>query len=98
MSRVEREAPEVGAMVRRMVRALVRRAAAGDTLALEELAALEDLLPTAVTVAGHLMRGEGRYSWTDVAEVTGTSRQAAHKRHSVLPATPDAAWLTGGGT
>lgn len=95
MTTHRRESPEVGAMVRRMVRALVRRAAEGDTLALEELATLEDLVPVAVTVAGHRMHTSagGYYSWSEVAAATGVTRQAAHQRHRQVPASLEARWL-----
>lgn len=75
----EREAPEIGAMIRRCVRSLVRRAADGDTFALEELAALERYLPGAVTEAIGAMNRYG-YSYTELASVLGTSRQAARQR------------------
>lgn len=95
----ERESQDLGAMVARMVRALVRRAAEGDTIALEELARLEDLVPEAVTVAGHVMHAShtdaprSHYSWGELAQVTGVSRQAAHRRHGRLPDTDTARWL-----
>lgn len=78
------EAPEVGAMVRRMVRALVRRAAEGDTEALEQLAQLEAELPTATTCAMALMNHNpvqpNAYSFGELAQVLGVSRQAARQR------------------
>lgn len=86
-TKVEREAPEIGAMVRRMIRALVRRAAEGDTEALEQLANIERELPQAVTVAGWLMAtgermpGDG-YSFTELGDVLDISRQAARQRFS----------------
>lgn len=95
-SKVEREAPEIGSMVRRMVRALVRRAAAGDTEALEQLHDLEADLPGAVTVAGKMMHtgermaGEQSYSFTELANVIGTSRQGARQRFQ-QPVSPAAA-------
>lgn len=76
-----REAPELGAMVRRMVRALVRRAAEGDWEALEELAALEAAAREAVGHALVAMHDGGRqYSWTELGDVLGVSRQAAEQR------------------
>lgn len=79
------EAPDLGAAVFRMVRALVRRAAEGDTEALEQLAACERLTNAAVTVAmEHAHDGgeasPGLYSWTELGEVMGTTRQAARQR------------------
>lgn len=81
------ESPELGAMIRRTMRGLVRRAAEGDTEALEVLAELEAELATAKAVAvelaasGHRMGGnrpEG-YSFTELGAVLGTSRQAARQ-------------------
>jgi N-acetylglutamate synthase-like GNAT family acetyltransferase len=75
------EAPELGAMIRRMARALVRRATEGDTEALEQLAMLERELPTATSVALATMnQGEHGYSYTELARVVGTTRQAARQR------------------
>lgn len=75
------ESPELGAMMRRCARALVRRAAEGDTEALEQLAILEDELPMATSVALAMMNvGEQGYSFTELARVLGTSRQAARQR------------------
>lgn len=94
----EREAVELAAMVRRMLRALVRRAAKGDTTALEALGELEALAPTATTVAmalSHVTHG-GYYTYGELAQVTGTSRQAVQQRvgrqGTVSPS--DWAWLT----
>jgi hypothetical protein len=77
------ESPELGATVRRMVRALVRRAAEGDTEALEQLAQLELELPTATSCALALMNARTStpvYSFTELANVLGTTRQAARQR------------------
>lgn len=79
------EAPEVGAMVRRMVRGLVRRAAEGDVEALEALAMLEQELPTATSCALGLMHSGtgavgGGWSFGYLAAVTGTTRQAVRQR------------------
>lgn len=97
--KAEREAADVAGAIRRQVRGLVRRAADGDTLALEALADLEDLLPEAVTVAGHVMHvsavgyPRSAYSWSELGRVTGVSRQAAHRRHARMPDTDSARWL-----
>lgn len=78
------EAPEIGQMVRRMVRGLVRRAAEGDWEALEALAMLERELPTATSCAIALMQADrgqsARYSYTELADQLGTSRQAVRQR------------------
>lgn len=95
------ESPEIGAMVRRMVRALVRRAAEGDTEALEELARLEGELPAAITVAGKLMASGERmaldqsYSYTELGDVLGISRQAARQRFSRPPSAAAAYYYAG---
>lgn len=93
------ESADLASAIRRQVRALVRRAADGDTLALEALADLEDFVPQAVAVAGHVMHAStdayprSAYSWSEIAQVTGTSRQAAHRRHAALADTDTARWL-----
>lgn len=68
-----------------MIRALVDRAAAMDTEALEQLAALEQLISQATTRAGwELHTGGDRaaegYSHSQIAAVLGISRQASVKR------------------
>lgn len=78
------EAPEIGGMVRRMMRALVRRAAEGDTEALEQLASLTDESRYAQTAAiilmqsGERMAGDG-YSFGHLAGVLGVTRQATRQ-------------------
>lgn len=80
----EREAPEVGAMAGRVVRALVRRAGEGDSEALEELLKLADLLPAAIRDAGVAMHRFG-YTYTELGDVAGISRQAARERFADTP-------------
>jgi hypothetical protein len=79
--RLRAESPEIGAMIDRVCRALVRRATDGDLLALEELATLER------TVTRHLRDaargahdGEYHYSWTEIGNALGVSRQNARQR------------------
>lgn len=76
----EREAPEVGAMAGRVIRALVRRAAEGDTEALEQLLSLETQLAQAIKDAGRALHDDAGYSFTYLAGVAGVSRQAARER------------------
>lgn len=97
----DREASELEAMIRRMHRALVRRAAGGDTTALEALARLERVASSATTVAlsrAHTSGG-GFYSWGELADVTGSTRQAVQQRVGRMAATPASAetvrWLLG---
>lgn len=72
------EAPALGAAVRRMVRALERRAVEGDTEALEQLISIGTEVSAATSSALYLMRGT--YSLAELAKVTGTSRPAVLKR------------------
>lgn len=76
------EAPELGDAIVRMMRGLVTRASEGDTEAIEQLARIEQLAPTATTMALQLARTAGRtgYSYTQLAGVLGTSRQAVRQR------------------
>ena len=88
------EAPDMGAMIRRTIRALVRRAAEGDTEALEQLAMLERELPTATSSALAMMNAGTRgpaYSFTELADTLGTSRQAARQRATRIDADDTAA-------
>jgi len=85
------ESPELGAMVGRMLNALIRRAAEGDTEAVEQLARLEPLARQAHTSALAESRRFG-YSLAELARVTGTTRQAVSQRTATTPAegmTPD---------
>jgi hypothetical protein len=78
----EREAPEVGAMAGRVVRALVRRAEAGDTEALEQLLSLEQQIAGAIKDAGRGLHSFG-YSFTELGKVAGISRQSARERFTM---------------
>lgn len=67
--------------MRRMLRALVRRATDGDLFALEALANLERAIPEAVESAARgAHTGEAGYSWGEIGRELGITRQAAHKR------------------
>jgi len=66
-----------------MIRALVRRAGEGDTEALEQLRMLDDLTTQAVGTALRQMNDFG-YSWSELARVTGTTRQACSQRASAV--------------
>ena len=79
--RPEREAPEIAAMVGRVLRALARRAEAGDLDALEELRGLRDAADAALVAAARGAHdGRGHYSWTEIANCLGITRQAARQR------------------
>lgn len=76
----KREADEIGAMARRVIRnGLGRRAAEGDVIALQELVALQAVLTEAITEAGAAMHDKG-YSYTYLAAELGVTRQAARQR------------------
>lgn len=97
----DRESVELEAMVKRIHRALVRRAGAGDTTALEALARLERVASSATTVAlsrAHTSGG-GFYSWGELADVTGSTRQAVQQRVARMGTTPASGdtvrWLLG---
>lgn len=84
--------------MRRMFRGLVRRAAEGDTEALEALANLEGVASTALTVGlsrSHVNHG-GRYTFGELCQVVGTSRQAVRQRAARAYAPDDdlAVWLS----
>lgn len=73
------EAPEVGAAARRFARALARRAGEGDTEAIEQLVELRTEVDRQLGEAARGLVAAG-YSWTEVADVLGVSRQAARQR------------------
>ena len=72
------ESPEIGAMIGRMLNALIRRAAEGDQEAIEALADVERLAPAAMNAGLALAREH--YSLAELAAVTGTSRAAVMQR------------------
>ena len=79
MAKREYEAPDVGAMVSRMFRALVKRAAEGDLEAVQVLAALSGDLQAATNNAAAAAHDFG-YSYTELGNALGISRQAARQR------------------
>lgn len=78
-ARQVREAPEVGAMLDRMLAAMVRRAGEGDVEALQELCRIERELPASISRAGQQLHASGQ-SFGYIAAELGISRQAAAKR------------------
>jgi DNA-directed RNA polymerase sigma subunit (sigma70/sigma32) len=78
--RPEYEAPELGAMLTRMLAALVRRATAGELDALTELRLLNERSRDALVLAARGAHdGPGYYSWTEIGRELGMSRQAARQ-------------------
>lgn len=80
MSQRRHEAPELAAAARRMMRALAVRATEGDTEAIEQLAQLRDDLDSALGAAVAGARERVGYSWAEVADLVGTTRQNAQQR------------------
>ena len=76
-----RESDELGAMLRRMLRALVRRSADGDLVALEELAALRGHVDQALADACRQLHDntELDHSWTMIGDAIGMTRQRAQQ-------------------
>jgi hypothetical protein len=76
------EADEFDAFARRILRAYARRVATGDIEALRSLAALSAEIDavTRLAVTG-LKSGPHRYSWAEIADRLGVSRQAAQMRY-----------------
>jgi hypothetical protein len=75
-----RENPEYAAFTRRILAAHGRRVAAGDIEALRALVELSTEVDAALRAAVQGLRGFG-YSWTDIANRLGVSRQAAQMRY-----------------
>ena len=75
------EHTEFDAFTRRILRAYGRRVAAGDIEALADMVALSEDLDQAI---GHAVLGlrsaPYRYSWADIAQHLGVTRQAAQQR------------------
>lgn len=83
------ESPDLGGAALRMMRALVRRAAEGDTEALEQLQRLEEAASVQLGVAALRAHREAGYSWTEIARVLGISRQAARQRFAPREEAPE---------
>ncbi|MDQ7910215.1 hypothetical protein RB614_37540 [Phytohabitans sp. ZYX-F-186] len=76
------------AFVRRILRAYGRRVAAGDIEALASLARLSSEVDATTRLAvASLKNGPYKYSWQEIADRLGTSRQAAQMRYGDKPAT-----------
>jgi hypothetical protein len=75
------ENDEYAAFARRILRAYARRIAAGDVEALAPMVTLAADLDAAIQDAVIGLRGFG-YSWTEIGDRLGISRQAARQRWS----------------
>lgn len=69
----------MAAFLRRTFRAMTRRAVEGDDAILAELIALRADLDTAIDGAAKGLHAAG-FSWTEIADRTGMTRQAARQR------------------
>ena len=78
--KVTYESSDVAEAAKRMLRALVKRAGAGDTEALRELADMTGFLSEAITDAGRAAYATGFYSYGELAGELGITRQAARQR------------------
>jgi hypothetical protein len=78
----EVETNQFDAFVRRILRAYARRVAAGDVEALQSLTALSTEVDAVTRLAVAGLRGKPYgYSWSEIADRLGTSRQAAQMRY-----------------
>lgn len=78
-----REAPELEAFLKRMARALTRRAAEGDLEALSALHGAAQAVDDAMGQAARELHGFG-YSWTEIGREVGLTRQGARQRWAEL--------------
>jgi hypothetical protein len=78
------ENPDYAAFARRILAAFGRRIADGDIEALTDLTNLAAALDDAIAHAITGLRGYG-YSWADIADRLGITRQAAHQRWANPP-------------
>lgn len=76
----EYEAPDMGAMMGRLLRAMARRAADGDLEALSVLQKIQSDLDAARVAAAQGAHAFG-YSWTQIGNELGTSRQNARQTY-----------------
>ena len=74
------ENDEYAAFIRRVIAAYSRRIAAGDIDAITDLAATADQVDQALREAIGQIRARWGYSWADIAQRLGVTRQAAQQR------------------
>lgn len=79
--RKEHESPDLVAMLNRVAKALVRRAAEGDLEAVSALREAERAMGNALVDAARAAHEEpNAYSWTEIGRELGMTRQAAQQR------------------
>lgn len=78
------EAPDMAAFVRRTMRAMVRRAEAGDLEVISALQSIRDAVDAAMVDAATGLRTPDQfghaYSWTDIGRELSITRQTAQQR------------------
>ena len=80
------ETPQFDAFVRRVLAAYGRRVAAGDVEALRPLAALSSDVDAVTRLAvADLRRAPYAYSWSEIADRLGVTKQAAQMRYGAKP-------------
>lgn len=77
------ETPEYAAMLERMIKAYGRRVGDGDPVDLTRMAEVVEALEAATRVAVEGLRAAG-FSWREVGESLGMSKQAAQQRFGRL--------------
>lgn len=78
-SKREYEAPDMAGFLRRVSRALVRRAGEGDLETLSAISQVHADMAAALEDAAAAAHAAG-YSWTEIGRELGISRQAARQR------------------
>lgn len=77
-----RETPEYVGMLRRMIRGLGRRMAEHSNPSdLADAVALQRELDVVIRQSVHAMRSEHGYTWQQLADELGVSKQAAQQRY-----------------
>jgi hypothetical protein len=82
------ETSEFALMLGRMLRAYGRRVGGSDVEDLREMFELQAAFADAVQSAVTAQRAELGRSWADIAEASGTTRQAAQMRYGKTPRQP----------
>lgn len=80
-ARRTREAPDIGDMICRMIASLTRRATDGDMEALVQLVRVGDVARLCEPGTAEQLRAEPwSYSWADIGNALGITKQAAQQR------------------
>jgi hypothetical protein len=81
MARERYDAAEIGAFLRRMVRAMVRRAEGGDLDVLAVLHFSRAAIDLALGDSARALNDQG-HSWTVIGNELGMTKQAAHQAYA----------------